>query len=273
MQHRKNVICTFIKRNQMLSWMFAIATIIILSYYITYDMPELIPGIEKWYNLLTNLCIGVVINFLFYLFQVYIPAVKEEEKSLLRIKTRMQHLGNNLQALISILDSYVEGWEQDRIIVKDKVVYFKQAASQDDEIGWGRKFDFDKDLPHLTESITKAAKKISSSAPAAKCSEDVLNVLYDIQSNELYWKLKQATMNSFTTSSVFNGANEDYVKLKDARDRLGAIVGKLSPNVIAPMNAADMDLFISKLQSVPEENKNQVDVVPFVSMSMRETNQ
>ena len=70
---KKNAVHTFIERNKTLSWMFIIATIIILSYYLTYDMPEIIPGIEKWYNLLTNLCIGVVINFFFFLFQVYIP--------------------------------------------------------------------------------------------------------------------------------------------------------------------------------------------------------
>ena len=270
-QQRKNAIGRFIKRNKTLSWMFAIATIIILSYYITYDMPELIPGIEKWYNLLTNLCIGVVINFLFYLFQVYIPNLKDEEKSLLQIKDRMKHLGNNLQELILILDSYVDGWNQNMIIVKDKKVFFKKADSVDDEFGWGRQFDFNKDLPHLTKSIIEAAGKISSSVPAAKCNEDVLNVLYDIQSNDLYWKLTQATINTFTANAVFNGAKEDFLRLKNARDRLSSIVGKLTPNVIAPMNKDDIDLFNSKMRDVPEENINQVDFVPQVSMSMRET--
>lgn len=271
-RRRKNAIHTFIRRNKTLSWMFSIATIIILSYYITYDMPELIPGIEKWYNLLTNLCIGVVVNFLFYIFQVYIPELKEEEKSLLQIKDRLKRLGNNLQELILILDSYLEGWDQDMIIVKEKVVFFKKANSPNDESGWGRRFDFDKDLPHLTKSIVEAADKLSSSVPAAKCSEDVLNVLYDIQSNDLYWKLTQATMNAFTSNAVFNGAKEDLIKLKDARDRLTSIVGKLTPNVIAPMSKEDIDLFNSRMKSVPEENRNQIDFVPQVSMSMRGTN-
>lgn len=270
---KKNVVLTFIERNKTLSWMFIFATIIILSYYLTYDMPEIIPGIEKWYNLLTNLCIGVVINFFFFLFQVYIPGLKDEGKSFLQIKPRLQKLGNNLQELIFILDCYVEGWDQDRIIVQNKVVFFKQANSQEDELGCGRQFDFAKDLSHLTESIVKSADKISSSVPAAKCSEDVLNVLYEIQSNELYWKLKQATMNEFTASAVFNGAKEDFVKLKIARDKLATLVGNLSPNVIAPMNKADIDLFISKLHCVPEENKNQVDFVPYVSMFMQEPKQ
>lgn len=158
------------------------------------------------------------------------------------------------------------------IIVKEKVVFFKKANSPNDESGWGRRFDFDKDLPHLTKSIVEAADKLSSSVPAAKCSEDVLNVLYDIQSNDLYWKLTQATMNAFTSNAVFNGAKEDLIKLKDARDRLTSIVGKLTPNVIAPMSKEDIDLFNSRMKSVPEENRNQIDFVPQVSMSMRGTN-
>lgn len=269
---RKNAIQTFYKRNKILSWMFGIATLIILSYYISYDMPELIPGIEKWYNLLTNLCIGVVVNFLFYICQVYMPTLDTEEKSLLQIKDRMKHLGNNLQELIFILDSYVDGWDQNMIVVKDKVIFFKKADSQDDEFGWGRRFDFDKDLPHLTKSIVEAADKLSSSVPAAKCSEDVLNVLYDIQSNDIYWKLTQATMNAFTGNAVFNGSKDDLDKLKDARDRLTSIVGKLTPNVIAPMSKKDIDLFNSRMNSVPEENRNQIDFVPQVSMSMKGTN-
>ena len=159
------------------------------------------------------------------------------------------------------------------IIVKDKVVCFKKASSQEDEFGWGRRFDFGKDLPHLTESIVKAADKLSSSVPAAKFSEDVLNVLYDIQSNELYWKLQQATMNAFTATAVFNGAKEDFMKLKKARDTLVALVGRLSPNIIAPMTKADIELFNSRMQSVPEENRNQIDFVPQVSMSMRQSDQ
>lgn len=267
---RKNAIHTFYKRNKVLSWMFAIAALIILSYYISYDMPELIPGIEKWYNLLTNLCIGVVVNFLFYIFQVYIPEINKEEKSLLQIKDRMKHLGNNLQELILILENYVAGWDKDMLIMKDKVVYFKKADSQSDEFGWGRRFDFEKELPYLTKSIVEAADKLSSSVPAAKCSEEVLNVLYDIQSNDLYWKLTQATMNAFTANAVFNGVQEDFIKLKDARDRLTSIVGKLTPNVITPMSKEDIDLFNSRMKTVPEENRNQIDFVPQVSMSMRE---
>ena len=71
------------KRNRVLFISLIVAVSITLSYYISYDIPELISGIEKWYKLFSDLSIGVIINFIFYVFQVYIP--RREEKATLRI--------------------------------------------------------------------------------------------------------------------------------------------------------------------------------------------
>lgn len=54
---------------------------IIFSYNISHNLPELITGINVWYKLLNDLSIGIIINFLFYIFQIYIPACPKRKKA------------------------------------------------------------------------------------------------------------------------------------------------------------------------------------------------
>ena len=58
-----SAIKSFAKRNRVLFILLIVAVSITLSYYISYDIPELISGIEKWYKLFSDLSIGVIINF------------------------------------------------------------------------------------------------------------------------------------------------------------------------------------------------------------------
>lgn len=53
-----SAIKSFAKRNRVLFILLIVAVSITLSYYISYDIPELISGIEKWYKLFSDLSIG-----------------------------------------------------------------------------------------------------------------------------------------------------------------------------------------------------------------------
>ena len=59
----------FANRNRKLFILSIISTVIILSYYITYDVREIIPGIEKWYKLISDLSLGVITSLYFIFFK------------------------------------------------------------------------------------------------------------------------------------------------------------------------------------------------------------
>ncbi|WP_294405311.1 hypothetical protein [uncultured Clostridium sp.] len=69
-------IIKFYKSNKIISNFFFVAFICTISYILTLDKPEIKPGIEKWYNLLFQLSVGYIINFFFYVTQVYLPEEK-----------------------------------------------------------------------------------------------------------------------------------------------------------------------------------------------------
>ena len=62
----------FVNRNKMICVFFAISSLIVVSYALTYNMPDYF-GIEGWYSLLNNISISYIAAFIFYIFQVYKP--------------------------------------------------------------------------------------------------------------------------------------------------------------------------------------------------------
>lgn len=71
-----SAIKSFAKRNRVLFILLIVAVSITLSYYISYDIPELISGIEKWYKLFSDLSIGVIINFIFYVSEYKVQYIR-----------------------------------------------------------------------------------------------------------------------------------------------------------------------------------------------------
>ncbi|WP_027636988.1 hypothetical protein [Clostridium butyricum] len=66
----------FILTNKTITFFLFFALICAFSYLKTLTDPEIIPGIEKWYNFCFQLSVGYIINFIFYLTQVYVPEQK-----------------------------------------------------------------------------------------------------------------------------------------------------------------------------------------------------
>ena len=58
----------FFKGNKLISIVFVISLVVILLYVMTMDNQELFSHVEKWFNIVFQLAIGFVINFMFFLF-------------------------------------------------------------------------------------------------------------------------------------------------------------------------------------------------------------
>lgn len=67
------------------------------------DWPELFNGAEEVYNLFFQLSIGYIINFMFYITQVYIPNNKKESAVRKAITERISSLMNDMDASLSKL--------------------------------------------------------------------------------------------------------------------------------------------------------------------------
>lgn len=93
----------FIKRNTLIFVFFIVSIIIIASYIVTINLPELFVGAEHWYNLLFQLSIGYIINFMFYITQVYIPNNKRDLTVRQCISARLNRIIQDMRSNISYL--------------------------------------------------------------------------------------------------------------------------------------------------------------------------
>lgn len=100
----------FIKRNKIIFAFFIISIIVIAAYYLTMDLPELFKGAERWFNLFSQLSIGYIINFIFYVTQVYIPNNKRDSMARKNVSMRIKQIVGNMRRNISSLaEIYLDG--------------------------------------------------------------------------------------------------------------------------------------------------------------------
>jgi len=93
----------FIKRNTLIFVFFIFSVMVIVSYIVTISLPELFVGAEHWYNLLFQLSIGYIINFVFYITQVYIPNNKRNIIVRQCILVRLNGIIQDMKSSISCL--------------------------------------------------------------------------------------------------------------------------------------------------------------------------
>lgn len=80
-----NRVKEFIEKNKKLNIGALICLAIAILYIVSYNMPEWVPGLGKWFEFINTLGVSYLASFIFYIIQVYIPDIKNKE----RIKKQM----------------------------------------------------------------------------------------------------------------------------------------------------------------------------------------
>lgn len=256
-------ILEFIKRVPGLFCTFVLASIVVLSYYITCDLPEIFPGIGKWYKLATDLCLAIDASFIFYLVQVYFPTRAIERKSFTAVKPELDKILDTLNELIYVLETYTTGIDKDTIQVQYPVVYYKKLAAPHDAKGWARKFDFNKDLCIQIHALARVVDKLLSSSQFQKCDTTLFDSIYALRQNSLFWALDQAIECKFDDIK-YTGLEAGFSALKECRIYLGSLLGKMELYNYRPLNDSEIAFYEVRMSVVPEEQKKNSKHIPHV---------
>lgn len=100
---KPSVITQFVESNRIISILAFVSVIIILSYILTMDCPELFPGAERWFNLMFQLSIGFFTSFVFYITQIFIPEYKAKVIINKNVKKRVGKIINDMDRSLSAL--------------------------------------------------------------------------------------------------------------------------------------------------------------------------
>lgn len=253
----------FIKRTPGLFCTFVLASMVVLSYYFTCDLPEIFPGIGKWYKLASDLCLAIDASFVFYLMQVYFPTRAIERKSFITVKPELDSILGTLNELIYVLETYTTGIDKDTIQVQCSVVYYKKLAAPDEVKGWARKFDFNKDLCIQIHTLARVVDKLLSSSQFQKCDTSVFDSIYALRQNSLFWALDQAVECKFD-GSKYTGIEAGFSALKECRVYLGGLLGKTEPYNYRSLTDTEIAFYEARMGVVPEEQKKNSKHIPYV---------
>lgn len=75
----KHSVRVFVNKNKLITAFFVISVAVIVAYILSMDLPEWFNGAGDWFNLLFQFAVGYIINFMFYITQVYVPNNKRDK--------------------------------------------------------------------------------------------------------------------------------------------------------------------------------------------------
>ena len=243
----------FIKRNTVLFVVFLLAVTITLSYYLTYNLPEMIPGIEKWYKLSSDLSIGIIINFIFYVFQVYIPRREEETASLATINPDLNKICDGMQDVILIIQGFVPGYRTGNFNVAKHSIYYMQAESTPVEKGWTRHFDLFTDFVPLKKKISNSTERLFSLPLIQTCEKELIETLGNLQQNDFLHLLEGVSASKFNPEYNYNDFYCKYTSFCSIYEKLAAFVPSHRKKYIRPLTQQEIDFFNARMMLAPKE--------------------
>ena len=93
----------FIKKNRIIFLCFCVATCICIIYVRTLDQKEWFPHAGDWFSLLFQLSVGFIINFIFFVTQIYIPQYKHNREANRCIHIRINEIVGHMREIFSQL--------------------------------------------------------------------------------------------------------------------------------------------------------------------------
>ena len=272
----RKILKEFYERNKILTICSIIAGIIVLSFYATIDIPEVIPGIGKWYNLLNDLSIGVLINLIFFIFQIYIPELKDESENLNKInRLIVGSILNPMNDIIQIYENNVVINKDNKIEIKQKVFFYIIGGNE--RGGWMSKFDFKNDVSNFLSEFEDNLKSVIQLLIHMRVNSKITSFLIDLKLSLFLERFEIATI-AYNFDNVnnqwnFPGLLDDFNEFKELYYKLSIELKYKGKKFIIP-NETEVNGYLQQLeiQHLPEKilEKKYVDPKIFVEFKTME---
>lgn len=203
-------IIIFYKKNKAISNLGIIMLIISFSYAITYNMPDIL-GIEAYYSLLNNICISYVAALIFYVFQVYIPEKRNNNKFMEIMTNKFFDFIKLNEIILLLCDKHIIINEKGAIISWNgdgEKIYLKVKTSTDpksSELIYYTK----QQLLDMKKEYSRKLNEIKESTLINYCDSEILEKLSEIEKQDFYT----------TFANIIRFANSD-IGFRDARDSI-----------------------------------------------------
>ena len=240
----------FYRENKSISILTIVGVVIIISYYLSMDIPELRFGIDKWYKLLCDLSIGVLINFVFFLFQIYLPGIQREKKAFLMIKSHLEILCRNMQELILVVRHYFPELKSGKIqIIEPKAYYKLIPITSSDGRGWAREFDFYIAMSEIKESIDVRVERITNNVCFSQNDKELIDIISKLQSNSFLKDIEVAQNCRYYSYAEFSDIPKSFSDFCFIFEKLKEFELEFGEKQLIVLNDAERSTFINRMKS------------------------
>lgn len=242
----------FYNENKTIAILTFVGIIIILSYHLTIDIPEWTPVIGKWYKLFNDLSIGIVINFIFFLFQIYIPGIKKEKAAFTMIKINLKRICRYMEGLILVTQHYFPELKCGKLQIPEQKVYYKLVPiTSVDGHGWARKFDFYVDISPIKKNIEVNLEQITSNLCFNQNDKELIEIISNLQVNNFLKDIEAAQNSRYDATSIYGNISESFSGFCAIFDKLKKFNLEYIENKLVVLNDTEKKIFFDAVSSLP----------------------
>ena len=172
----------FCIRNKGITFISIVSFLVVISYIITSDCPEIFTGADRWYKLASDFGLGFIISAIFYIFQVFIPGLADEKKAAKLIENDISKLLTYLDEHIWLIDNLIS-FEVDTVKIKNDAVFYKYS-------NYATYFNMQNDLQIDLQVIKKRCDKITTNYYFNKSDIDFIDCFLKIPGSQYITCLK-----------------------------------------------------------------------------------
>lgn len=217
---------TFYKKNKVISWFGLLSLFVVVSYVLSMDIPEWFDGAGDWFNILFQLAIGFLINFMFYITQVYIPQQKQNEQAYKCIVQRLDsivlHMKNVFEELCKIylnkpyeIDNLTDEQLLDILhhINGNDYVSVLNQAKLDNVKRVGEQSNHFTVSEYLTNEVLRIEWEIDKTNTyyAAYITPELMNIMYTIPTSRFHENLVKSLLR-IPAGITFSCPEDDFLK-------------------------------------------------------------
>lgn len=205
----------FIKRNILISTFGFISVVIVISYAITYNMPDYF-GIEGWYSLFNNISISYIAALIFYVFQVYKPECDKQKRAHLILNPAFSDLIEYIETAIACCRKYIAINENGNVVIDwlnkdEKIIYYvSQIEGSSDHSHRPATKKTKSDLLDMENIYKSKIHALKERIDFRDCAPDILSILSELESADFF----KTTLN---TALMLEGT---FVKFPDFQNRV-----------------------------------------------------
>lgn len=218
-------------RYKWLTIFLAISIVLVVLHYLTYNLPELFSGAGRLFDIAFQLSIGYIINFAFFIVNIYLPQLDSETKAAKACQLPIVSLLEEIRSIENIFSSFIK-LNSGRIIYPTGILYYQYPNSS------ARSFiDITEYLKKEYSIIQRRFSTLISNRYFGSLDTKIIELINDLQYSNFLSYMNHFSYCDGDLNRILFGQNiyvdsleESYIKFIDTAQELQRLTNaKLSP--------------------------------------------